>query len=130
MAGGKIERMYTADEVDALIAQSTARSTVQGLSGAASGVTLKGTLTYDPVAKTVRIYLSARSGSDISTSTVLANIPAAYRPSSTVAMVGYFTLSNNVSATYEALITTQGNVTQTLSSTVREVFIVGEYSIA
>lgn len=122
--------VYSKSEVTTAISQSTARSTVQGLSGAATGVTLKGTLTYDPVAKTVRIYLSARSGSDISTSTVLANIPAAYRPSSTVLMVGFFTLSNGVSATYEALITSQGNVTQSLSSTVREAFIVGEYSIA
>ena len=109
--------------------QLSDKAVVSDLTGAASGVTTHGNYVYDPSARTVRIYLASRSANDMGPSTVLANIPAAYRPKSTVYLVGFYT-TGGTGVAYQGRVETNGNVTQTLGSSVREAIIVGEYSIA
>ena len=101
---------------------------VGALSGAASGVTTLGSYVYDPSIRTVRIYCASRSTDNITTSTVLANIPSAYRPKSNAYLVGFYTTAGSGVA-YQGQVWTNGNVTQTLGNAVREAIIVGEYSI-
>lgn len=120
---------YTKTEVDDAIQQSMAKATVQGLTGAASGITLNGTLTYDKVANTVRIYLSARSNSDITTSSALAFVPTEYKPKANARLVCMVKTSSDYVAVYSALISTTGKITQDLSASAREVLVVGEYSL-
>ena len=93
-----------------------------------ASVTSNGFLFYDPASKSIRIYLSARSTSNITTNTVLATIPDGYRPSENTLLVGFF-YASGVNAAYFGTAQTSGNIVQQLGNTIREVFLIGEYSI-
>lgn len=108
------------------IARKTAEVFVLG-SGSA-GVTSFGRGTYDPNTNTVRIVVAARSTSDITTSTILATIPAGYRPPSNISIYGFFATSGGTAA-YYGTANANGNITQSLGSSVREAFMYGEYSL-
>lgn len=95
-----------------------------------AGVSHFGHGIYDPVSRTVRIYLDARSTSDIGVNTVLGVIPAQYRPASAVtSATSVCVLSNSVAGCYYAEIGSNGEIKQKFATTVREVMITGEYII-
>ena len=96
----------------------------------AAGVSHFGHGIYDPVSRTVRIYLDARSTSDIGVNTVLGTIPAQYRPASTVtSATSVCILANSAVGCYYAEIGSTGEIKQKFATTVREVMITGEYVI-
>lgn len=105
------------------------RTTKNGITGAASGVTTNGYYIYSRSTGTVRIYLTADSSSDISTSTVLGVIPTGYRPSATTKLPGTITTANGSTHSYYGEVATNGNITQKLSSSARSVVLFGEYEI-
>lgn len=98
------------------------------LTSATSEVEVGGRWVYDPNTRTVRVYMYARSSSNITTSTVLANIPSGYRPSGNWGLYG---MIKTTEATwgYYGRIDANGNITQQLGSIVRDVCLFGEYPV-
>lgn len=95
-----------------------------------AGITVFGHGVYDPVSRAVRIYLNARSSSDISTASTLAIIPDGYRPTSNLSRVtAVIVNSSNYTFVYHCAISTAGVIRQELTSSAREVFIAYEYVI-
>ena len=109
-----------------IIPQNTAIS--GALTSPTSGITTNGRWFYDPNSSTVRVYLYARSSSNITASMTLATIPSEYRPSSNWALFGFMT-SGGSGVAYSGRVDTNGNITQQLGSQCREVFLCGEYAI-
>lgn len=141
-----VHAMPSASDVGALPSNTPFVSSVNGASGAvtvnqptaatrfllgagASGVTSLGVGYYDPNSHTVRIYLYARSNSNINTSTVLATIPSQYRPADNFALFGMFSTGSVRGVANYGTARTNGNVTQVFSNEVREALLVGEYDI-
>lgn len=112
----------------AVTVKEAAAATTFSLGAGASGVTSYGTGVYDPNTSTVRLYLIARSTSNMGFSTVLATVPEAYRPSSTVTLYGAMCV-NSLPFAYTGRLYTTGNIVQDLSASAREVFLCGEYVI-
>lgn len=94
------------------------------------GITVFGHGIFDPVSRAVRIYLDARSTSDISTASTLAVIPDGYRPTTNLNRVSSV-IVNAAGSTfvYHSAIATTGVIRQELTATAREVFIAYEYVI-
>ena len=94
------------------------------------GITAFGHGIFDPVNRAVRIYLVARSTSDIGTASTLAVIPDRYRPLTNLNRVTSV-IVNAAGSTYvyHSAISTTGAIRQELTSTAREVFISYEYVI-
>ena len=109
------------------IPQKTA--TGGAITSATSGVDVGGRWVYDPNTKTVRIYMYAHSSSNITTDTILANIPSRYRPSSNYALFGLIKTTGDTRG-YYGRIETNGNITQQLGTIVRDLCLFGEYSVA
>lgn len=109
------------------IPQKTATS--GAITSATSGVDVGGRWVYDPNTETVRIYMYAHSSSNITTSTVLANIPSGYRPSSNYGLYGLMKTTSDTRG-YYGRIDANGNITQQLGSIVRDLCLFGEYSVA
>ena len=106
--------------------QSGAASIVS-LSNGASGVTQYGYILKDPTTKTCRIFVVARSSSNISTSTILAVVPSGYRPKANVSLFGAVAAADGLMNAYFGTVKTDGSITQSAGSTIREVFFTGEY---
>ena len=104
-------------------------ATVFTLGAGASGITSMGIGIYDPNSSTVRIYLFARSTSNISGSTSIATIPEAYRPSVNTALYGMMSTPSTRGVAYYGRARANGDITQDLGNEVREVILVGEYPI-
>ena len=95
-----------------------------------TGITVFGHGVYDPVSRAVRIYLNARSASDISTASTLAVIPDGYRPATNLNRVTSVIVNAGGQVfVYHSAISTAGVIRQELTSTAREVFIAYEYVI-
>lgn len=99
-------------------------------SGGDASVTAFGHGVYDAVTGAVRLYLDARSTSDIATNTVLAVVPAEYRPTAVVnRATSVITNAAGSTFVYHCTIGTNGEIKQDLTSTAREIFMVYEYII-
>ncbi len=119
-----------ADDVGALPDSYTPPTAIAfNLTAGESGITTFARGIYDPVSRTVRIYLSARSTSNITTAMALATIPEAYRPAETKTLLGCMVNNANLNAVYYGYANTDGTITQRLGNTIREVFLCGEYTI-
>ena len=95
-----------------------------------TGVTCYGRVVKDPTTKTVRLYMVARSSSNITPTTVMAIVPEGFRPTGNEALYGTMMTSGNTIAAYYAILKSDGTVTQSLGSAIREVAVSGEYPIA
>ena len=115
-------------QTGAVSVKEAASATVFQLGAGASTVTSFSTGIYDPNNSTVRIYLVARSTSDMGFSTVLATVPEAYRPAQQVTLYGAMKV-NNLPFCYVGRVLANGDIVQDLSSTARDVFLCGEYVI-
>ena len=94
-----------------------------------AGITMFGAVVKDTNNNTARIYMVARSTSNITPSSILAVIPDGYRPAVNTALYGFFYNSGGVSAVYYGTAGASGYITQALGSTIREVFLCGEYML-
>lgn len=103
-------------------------ATVTTLDAGASGITAYSRLVYDPNTRTVRIFLSARSSSDIGLADALAVVPAAYRPSADVDFPGYIS-RGTAAAAYRCIVKTDGRILQGYTGYAREAITCGEYQI-
>lgn len=81
----------------------------------------------DNTTGTVRIYFTARFTTDIGTSTSLFSIPSEYRPSANNPAPCVVVTNANASTTGYAIITSEGTVTQGLSSYCRGITGFAEY---
>ena len=115
-------------QAGAVSVKEAASATVFQLGAGDSGVTSFGTGIYDPNTSTVRIYLAARSASNIGFTTILATVPEAYRPSAVATLFGFFGV-NSAPIAYTGRLFTNGVILQDLSASAREVFLCGEYVI-
>lgn len=104
-------------------------STTGYIDGADEGITSYGRWVYSKSDNTVRIYLIARSASDIGLSSVLGEIPEGYRPSDNIALYGSMTLSSGTTAVYYGSVNSSGKIKQSLSTSAREILLVGEYPL-
>lgn len=97
----------------------------------ATGITAFGHGVFDRNTGMVRLYLTARNTSaDITGADTLATIPAGYRPKYNLNRATCMCRTNNGTvAAYHATILSTGEIRQDLGSTIREVFLVYEYSI-
>lgn len=84
---------------------------------------------YDPVRRTVRLYIYARSSQNILLSDVLFTLPTKYRPKSDIGMPCICTTSSEYTAAYYAAVKTNGQIIQYLGNSLREIVIMGEYII-
>lgn len=85
----------------------------------------------DKTTKTVRITLYARNTSqNIPTNTTLFSLPQSARPSSRVAIPAVFILENGTVAAYYLTVETSGAIMQGFSTSIRNIFAVGEYATA
>ena len=107
--------------------QST-RAVSADLGDGTSGISHYGRVWKDPNTKTCRIQIAARKSSDIATSDVLATVPSGFRPTENSPIYGYFYTSSGLVAAYYGAVNANGDVRQYLGNTIREVFLVGEYS--
>ena len=112
----------------AVSVKEAASAVVFQLGAGDSGVTTFGTGIYDPNNSTVRIYLIARSSSNMGFSTVLATVPDEYKPSADVNLYGAMKV-NDLPFCYTGKVTPYGNIFQLLSASTRDVFLCGEYVI-
>lgn len=117
------------DIIDSAVAGKVDKTTPikANITGAATGITQNGHYIVDQTNRTVRIYCVARSSSDISSTTVLGNIPAPYRPTEGSTLAGFFYTSMNTALAYYGTVATNGNITQAGGNTMREVLLIGEY---
>ena len=83
----------------------------------------------DNSTKTVRAYGYARSGSNMTTSTILFTVPSGYRPSETKYFPIVGTTDTQYTAAYYGIVDSDGNVKQNLGGSAREVFIATEWEI-
>lgn len=105
-------------------------ATITSISGTgASGVTTSGKIVYDPNTSTVRLYCIARSSNNIGTGTTLAIIPEGYRPSAEQDVYCMMGFASGSPAAYYGVVKTNGVVNQSLTSSAREVLLVGEWKI-
>ena len=97
----------------------------------AADITAFGHGVFDRNTGMVRLYLTARNTSaDITNLDILATIPVGYRPKYNLNRATCMCRTNNGTvAAYHATISSTGDIRQNLGSTVREVFLVYEYSI-
>ena len=84
---------------------------------------------YDPVRRTVRLYMYARSSQNIALSDVLFTIPTEYRPKFNTGIPAINTMDNQYTGAYHVTIQSDGKIKQNLSNSCREVMAVGEYII-
>lgn len=121
----------TQAELQADVSTLNGNSIRVALSSATSAITVPSAyLIADPVRKTVRIYITFRSASDISVSTTIVNIPSNYRPKAgNMPLIGFFSTSSIYGISFYGTCDANGNVRQTLGNTVREGILMGEYSI-
>ena len=94
-----------------------------------AGITMFGAVVKDTNSNTARLYMVARSTSNITPSSILAVIPDGYRPAVNTSLYGFFYNAGGVSAVYYGTAGSSGNITQALGSTIREVFLCGEYML-
>ena len=106
--------------------QSGKASLISLLDGA-SGVTQFGYVCKDPTTKTCRIFVVARSSSNIATNTLLAVVPSEYRPKTNVSVFGVVSTASGGINAYHGTVTADGGIYQAAGSTIREVFLTGEY---
>lgn len=94
------------------------------------GITGYSKIFKDPFTNTVRIYLTARSQTDIASGDTIAIIPENYRPTSgNVAGYGLLIVSAGTNTPYQLIIGNDGTIKQTYSGTVRSVFMVTEFQL-
>lgn len=105
------------------------KANIAYLTDVTSGVSTYGRVIKDPHTGTARIYVVARSNSDISTNTILALIPDGYRPKTVTAIYGFIITSSNVNTSYYGTVETDGRVLQNLTTTARACFFCGEYEV-
>jgi len=94
-----------------------------------AGITMFGAVVKDTNSNTARLYMTARSTSNITPRSILAVIPEGYRPAESTSLYGFFYTSSGVSAVYYGTAGSSGYITQALGSTIREVFLCGEYML-
>lgn len=95
-----------------------------------TGITTRSTAIYDPNSNTVRVYVAARNTSaNIPTSAVLGTIPDGYRPSASATLMGTFVMADGATHAYWGTVGTDGTIKQGFSSNVREILLVGEYTL-
>lgn len=108
----------------------TGTAEIAYLTDVTSGVSTYGRVVKDPTTSTVRIFVIARSNSDMTMNTVLARIPEGFRPKQNEALYGSFVVgASSIASTYYAVVDTSGYVKQGLSGTLRAVFLTGEYAV-
>lgn len=120
-------RIIYGDYKDGTCVWNLSSATKGDITGAASTISeMFGYYVYSPSDRMVRIYISARSSSNITTSTVLGVIPSGYRPSSNATLVGAMGTGTGMAA-YKGHVNTSGEIYQDIGNTLREIFLVGEY---
>ena len=104
---------------------------IEATTNGASGITQEGKVVKDPSTGTCRIYFRCQSDSNIGTGVVLGNIPDGFRPKENVSVYGIFKTSStsNPFYSFHGNVATTGAITQSAGSTIRDVFLVGEYFI-
>lgn len=102
-------------------------SKIVSLESGASSVNHYGYVCKDPNTGTCRIWVVARSSSNISTTTVLAVVQSGYRPKTNVSLFGAVAAADGLMNAFYGTLKTNGEITQGAGSTIREVFLTGEY---
>ena len=101
-----------------------------GLTSNSNLSTSGGTGLFFPESNTVVVFGEASSGSNITTSTVLATIPTGYRPSASRSIAGRYTTDANAnSATMSVNINTDGTIKQSSSNALRSISFFGAYQL-
>lgn len=104
------------------------QAVVFSLGAGADGISYFGEGVFDRTTNMVRLYVSARRPSNISSIEALATVPEPYRPRQDVVIVGFFHTSTTPAAFY-GVVHSDGRITQSLGNTIREALLIGEYPI-
>lgn len=100
---------------------------IAALGNGSSGITHYGYVVKDVSTKSCRIFIVARSSSNISTTMVLATVPSGYRPAQNASLFGAVAAADGLMNAFYGTVKTDGSITQGAGSTIREVFLIGEY---
>ena len=96
---------------------------------AQNGITGGIRLFRDNSTNTVRCYGYFRRSTDINLSTTIFTVPSGFRPPGNYAVPMFLYTSGNVCAGFYGVLTSQGVITQSLGTTVREGFIAAEWKL-
>ena len=107
----------------------TGTAQIAYLTDVTSGVSTYGKVVKDPTTSTVRIFVVARSSSDMTGQTVLARIPNGFRPKQNEAIYGIIAVGGTNVSTYYGIAYPNGEIKQSLSSSARACYFSGEYEI-